>query len=182
MRKQTTLALMMIVFAALFSCKARQELPTVKDLDISKYSGTWYEIVRMPSSFEKNLKCVTATYTPMESGKIKVLNRGVKISSGKSEEITGSAKVPDDDFPGRLKVTFFWPFAGNYYVIECADDYSWAMVGDPSRKYLWVLNREAQMDEQKLGDRLKIAAELGFDVEALEYIAHDCALESEKTE
>lgn len=160
---------------ALFSCKSHEDLPTVEALDIEEYSGTWYEIARMPSRFESGLKCVTATYTPMENGKIEVYNRGVKIKSGEQQEITGSAKVPDTDFPGRLKVTFFWPFSGDYYVIECAKDYSYALVGDPSRRFLWILSRESTLDEHRVKELLQKAEKLGFNTASLEYIEHDCS-------
>ncbi len=72
------------------------------------------------------------------------------------------------------KVTFFWPFAGNFYVIDCADDYSWALIGDPSRKYLWILNRESSMERMRIRSLLLKASDLGFDVKALQFAAHDC--------
>jgi apolipoprotein D and lipocalin family protein len=97
----------------LFSCKKETtDLPVVGEVDLEKYSGTWYEIARLPNSFEKGLKCVTATYRLREDGKIEVINRGHKIGKpGKISKIKGAARVPDSNQPAKLKVTFFWPFS-----------------------------------------------------------------------
>ena len=102
----------------MISCKS-QPLETVKTLDITKYAGTWYEIARLPNRFEKKLECVSATYELIENGKVKVINRGISTEDhSQKKEITGKAWVPDVAFPGQLKVQFFWPFAGKYWVID----------------------------------------------------------------
>ncbi len=107
-------------------------------VDIEKYTGQWYEIARLPNSFERGLKCTTATYTLKKNGKIKVLNKGYSIEeTGKVSTAKGSAWIPDPDYPGRLKVSFFWPFAGNYYIISLDEKYENVLVKfkiDPSDK------------------------------------------------
>ena len=158
---------------ALFGCSSNEDLPTVPELDLDQYSGTWYEIWRLPNSFEKGLECVTATYTPLPDGKVEVLNKGVKGEKLKS--ITGKAWVPDPGQPARLKVRFFWPFAGDYYVIKLADDYSYTLVGDPSRKFLWILAREKQLPSSVVADLKSTADALGFDTSAMIEIDHSCA-------
>lgn len=157
------------------ACNSDMELSTVQNLDITRYSGTWYEIARLPNRFERGLTCITATYTLKDNGKIRVTNRGFKASKGKFEDINGSARVPDSKFPGQLKVTFFWPFSGNYYVMALDDDYRYALVGDPSRKYLWILCRDKELDPVIYQQLVQLAASNGFEVEQLERTPQDCS-------
>lgn len=165
--------LILSLFAfAIFGCSSNEDLPTVPELNLDQYAGTWYEVWRLPNSFEKGLECVTATYTLLPNGKVEVLNQGVKGSKRKS--ITGKAWVPDPGQPARLKVRFFWPFTGDYYVIELADDYSYALVGDPSRKFLWILARDPELPGQVVDDLKSIAMRLGFDTSAMIEIDHNC--------
>lgn len=160
------------IMFSVFSC-SKAPLDTVPNVDIEKYSGTWYEIARLPNSFEKGLKCVTATYSLKENGKIKVENRGVK-ADGKVSDIEGTAWQSDGEYPGRLKVRFFWPFSGNYYIMKLADDYSYSLVGSPSRKFLWILSRSKSISEETKSELLQYAKDRGFAVENMEMILHDC--------
>jgi len=160
----------------LFSCKkGAGDLPVVTQVDLNKYSGKWYEIARLPNRFEKGLKCVTATYRLREDGKIEVINRGHKIGGpGKISKIKGVARVPDKNQPGKLKVSFFWPFSGNYYIIELEENYRYALVGEPSRKYLWVLSRDKQLDDTIYESLLKKAEQMGFNSEEVVKTKQDC--------
>jgi apolipoprotein D and lipocalin family protein len=154
---------------------ARQELPTVPVVDIQRYAGTWYEIARLPNSFEKDIKCITATYTLDKPGKISVLNQGRKISNpAKLNSIKGYARIPDAKYPGRLKVTFFWPFAGDYYIIDLDKDYQYALVGAPSRKYLWILSRNPKIDPALYDQLIKKAQTLGFETAVMIKNEQDC--------
>ena len=160
---------------SLLSFKTPQNLPTVEKVDIEKYAGQWYEIARLPNSFEKGLQCVTATYTLKKNNKIEVLNQG--YSNKDTEKLSrakGRAWVPDPEFPGRLKVSFFWPFAGNYYIISLDEEYNYALVGDPSRKYLWVLSRSKVMDDTIYDGLLKIARTNGFNIDNIIKVNQDC--------
>lgn len=166
-----------VIMLSFLSCKNYEELPTVEKVDLNKYMGTWYEIVRLPNSFEKGLECVTATYNLKENGKISVLNKGHSIEdNSKVETAKGKAWVPDKELPGRLKVTFFWPFAGNYYIIELDKDYKYALVGDPSRKYLWILSKSKVLDEKIVQNLLNTASEYGFDVDKVIRVNQDCQI------
>jgi len=151
------------------------ELPTVASVDLNKYAGTWYEIAKFPNSFEKGLKCITATYSLRPDGKIGVENKGHKESDpGKIKVSNGKAWIPDPAYPARLKVQFFWPFAGNYYIIELDANYQYALVGDPSRNYLWILCRTKQMDTS-IYERLTSKAKLlGFDISRIRMTPQDC--------
>ena len=159
----------------LMACQNNKDLPTIKDFDLEKYLGIWYEIARLPNRFEKGLDCCTAEYSLKENGKIKVVNRGRKLSdNGKFKSATGTAWIPDENFPGRLKVRFFWPFSGNYYIIELDKHYQYVLVGDPSRKYLWILSRKNALDEETYTYLEQIAAKNGFNVEMLMKVNQDC--------
>ena len=153
----------------------QEPLEVVDYVDLQKYEGTWYEIARLPNRFERGLKCVTATYELMEDGKIKVINRGHKIAEpGQVDRTTGVARVVDQDEPGKLKVTFFWPFSGKYWIIDLAEDYSYALVGSPSRKYLWILSRSPQMDKKTYRYLLSLARSKGFDTSDMIRTLQDC--------
>ena len=158
----------------IFGCGKSKDLPTVGELDVNQYAGTWYEIARLPNNFEKNLKCVTATYTIQDNGKINVLNKGYSTSKNKFKDANGTAWVPDNQFPGRLKVRFFWPFAGDYYVIRLGADYDYALVGDPSREYLWILAREREISDDLFQSLLDAAAAQGFDTTKVMRVDQDC--------
>ena len=118
---------------------------------------------------------MTATYEIKSNGKIRVINRGQKIDKpGKVKESKGTAWVPDASRPGQLKVRFFWPFAGDYYVMKLNSNYEYALVGDPSRKYLWILSRSPDLDKRTIQNLKAIAAERGFNTGRMIDTVHDC--------
>jgi apolipoprotein D and lipocalin family protein len=160
----------------LSSCVTPQNLrtdaiPAVAQLDLQRYAGNWYEIVRMPHRFEAHLQQVTASYTILPDGKISVLNRGYDVENGKWSEAEGSAWRPDEQVPGELKVSFFWIFSSLYKVILLDEaEYQWAVVTSTSKEYLWVLAREPQMPDEKLQPILDRLAVWGFDLDKLQYV------------
>ena len=122
-------------------------LQTVQHVDLNRYQARWYEIARYPNWFEK--KCdrdVTAEYSKKDNGDIRVVNTCV-TQSGKINQSVGTAKIVDKSTNAKLKVTFFWPFYGNYWVIDLGDNYEYAVVGEPSRDYLWILSRTPMMPD-----------------------------------
>jgi len=159
------------LFVTLMSCQPSKKMintTTVKQVDIEKYMGTWYEIARFPHSFEKDLVGVTATYTLLENGRIEVLNQGYdKSLTGELKKAKGKAKIPDPAEPGKLKVAFFWIFYADYFILELDENYQWALIGSSSEKYLWVLAREPQLPDSKLQMILNKAAERGYNLEKL---------------
>lgn len=161
-------------FFAFGGCKT-QPLATVPELDLTRYAGRWYEIARLPNRFEDGLKCIIAEYGLREDGKVSVTNRGIQVDDTQEvSESTGYAKVPDAQVPGVLKVTFFWPFFGDYYVIDLDTDYQWSLVGSPDRDYLWILSRNQTLDQAVIDRLLKKAQSEGFDTTRLIYTPHDC--------
>lgn len=141
----------------------------VKELDIQKYLGTWYEIARYDHGFERGLVGVTANYSFREDGKIKVLNSGYKnYLNGKFSEAVGKAKIPDPiNEPAKLKVSFFLFFYGDYYVMELDKDYQWALIGSSSDNYLWILSRKPQIDEDLYNELLDKLHRRGYDISKL---------------
>jgi apolipoprotein D and lipocalin family protein len=122
-------------------------LSTVSRVDLNRYMGVWYEIARYPNSFQKGCVGSKATYTPLDDGKVSVLNECCDGSfSGKIRSAKGKAWVVDKETNAKLKVSFFWFFAGDYWIIDLGRDYEYAVIGHPKRKYLWILSRTKEMD------------------------------------
>lgn len=165
-----------IISMMLFSSAYPQnKLTVVSSIDLKKYQGTWYEIARLPNSFERKLKCITATYSLRDDGKIKVVNKGQYLSdTGKQNTATGVAWVPDKNSPAKLKVQFFWPFSGNYWVIDLDKDYRYVMVGEPSFRYFWILAREKTLSETTYQMLLKKAIENGYGLTGLIKTEQNC--------
>jgi len=170
--KKILIFILIMIGIKLFS----QSKPSVvQSVDLNRYAGVWYEIARLPNPFEKNLKCITATYTLREDGRITVLNSGRRISDpAETSSSEGLAWVPDKNVPAKLKVRFFWPFSGNYWIIHLDKDYKYVLVGDPSFKYLWILSREKVMDKATYTMLLDKAVQEGFDIKPLIKVEHDC--------
>jgi apolipoprotein D and lipocalin family protein len=145
------------------------ELRTVEHVDVARYMGTWYEIARISQGFEKGLVGITANYTLLPNGKVRVLNKGyVKNFDGRERLVTGTAWVTDTTTNAKLKVSFFWPFSAEYWIIELGENYEYAMVGNSSRRYLWILSRTAQMDGDTYQRLVESARAKGFEVGRIE--------------
>ena len=151
------------------SCSASfHAMETVEGFDISRYMGKWYEISRLPNTFEEGLEHNTAFYELKENGDVTVVNQGrVTADKTRFKQVKGKAWVPDPKEPAKLKVSFFWPFAGNYWVLKIDKDYTHALIGDPSGKYLWILAREKSLDTKVVNELKAYASSLGFPVEKM---------------
>jgi apolipoprotein D and lipocalin family protein len=124
-------------------------LEVVPFVDLNRYTGVWYEIARYPNNFQEGCMGSKATYALGKDGKISVLNECYdKSLNGKVKSAKGKAWVVDKDTNAKLKVSFFWFFAGDYWIIELGENYEYAVVGHPKRKYLWILSRTTQIDEE----------------------------------
>lgn len=156
---------MMISFA---SCNSYAPLQTVAEVDLKRYAGKWYEIASFPQRFQKNCFCTTAEYSISDKGYIEVFNQCNKDSvNGRISSIKGKAFVEEGSNNAKLKVQFFWPFKGKYWIIDLAPDYSYAVVGHPNRKYLWILSRTPQMDSAIYLGILERVKANGFDISKL---------------
>jgi apolipoprotein D and lipocalin family protein len=157
-----------LVMAAAAVAKARAEtkpLEVVPHVDLRRYLGTWYEIATIPQRFQKGCVGVTAHYSLRADGDIDVVNvcrQGTL--DGKVRSVRGKAWIVDKTTNAKLKVRFFWPFAGAYWIIELDKDYEWAVVGHPDRNYLWILCRTPQMDAAVYDELLRRIAAKGYDL------------------
>lgn len=171
---QTIMMVVLFVIAAglLFTPSARAANPSVpepaKPMELSRYTGLWYEIARSPNRFERNCDGVTARYTLRKDGDIDVLNTCRRGGlNGKVETAKGRAKVVDKKTFAKLKVSFFGPFYANYWVLDRDDNYQWAIVGEPSGRYVWILSRTPRPDNtQALVKRVEA---MGYDTSKLEF-------------
>jgi len=137
-------------------------LEVVPHVDLDKYLGKWYEIARLPAKFQEGCAETTATYSLLKNGNISVLNECKR--NGKVKTAKGTAKVVDKGTGAKLKVTFFWPFYGDYWIIKLGNNYEYAVVGTPNLKYLWILSRTPQMDSKLFSELKEFAKTNGFDV------------------
>jgi apolipoprotein D and lipocalin family protein len=146
---------------------ANATVQTVSSVDLRRYTGVWYEIARLPNRFQKNCTSdVTATYTLRDDGKIRVLNQCLD-ESGKRKSAEGTARVVEGTSNAKLKVTFFWPFYGDYWILDLGSNYEYAVVGEPRRKYFWILSRTPQFNDQLYKQILERGARQGYDLTRL---------------
>ena len=153
---------------------AQKPLQTVPTVDLQKYMGTWYEIAAFPQRFQKNCHCTTAHYSLHKKGYVEVINRCNKGSmTGKESKAIGKAFVEKGSNNAKLKVQFFWPFKGKYWIVDLAPDYSHAVVSHPNKKYLWILSRTSKMDAQVYQDILSRLNNMGLDTDKLVRTQHN---------
>lgn len=162
------LALSLLPFALISACAGKpgpvgnKAVPEpAKAVELDRYLGKWFEMARYEAPFQKGCDGVTADYSLREDGKIKVINSCTK--EGKTTAAKGKAKIVEGSRNAKLKVSFFGPFYGDYWVLDRAEDYSWAIVGEPSGRYLWMLTREAQPEPQVRAQIEARVKELGYD-------------------
>jgi len=168
-------SLLRLLLPATFACVgvsalAQTSVESVAALELGRYAGKWYEIASYPMFFQR--QCIgdtTAEYALTPDGDVSVTNR-CRTERG-FDEARGSATVVEGSHNARLKVSFFWPFRSDYWVIGLDPDYRWAVVGNPNRKYLWVLSRTPRLPPALLDAALGAAAAQGFDLTKLRYTA-----------
>jgi len=162
------LGLGLMVFGCTGAAKDKPPLTVVDSVNLDRYLGTWYEIASYPAWFQKGCIGSKAEYTLLPDGKIQVVNRCRKDSlDGPLKEAKGKAEVVDTASNAKLRVGFFWPLKGNYWIIDLNRDYQWAVVGEPSRKYLWILSRTPTMKETVYQDILARLPQKGYDPDLL---------------
>ena len=143
-------------------------LQVVSFVNIDRYTGTWYEIARYPHKFQKGCVGSRATYTLRDDGKLSVLNECYEESDkSKLSSVKGKAWIVDKNTNAKLKVSFFWPFSGDYWIIDLGRDYEYAVIGHPKREYLWILSRTQAVDEQVYEGILNRLKEQHYDTSRL---------------
>ncbi len=160
----------LVLLTALLGCSS-QDLPleTVKNVDLKRYVGKWYEIASYPQRFQKGCTCTTAEYTATDEGYIIVDNACNKDSvNGEKSGIKGKAFIVENSGNAKLEVQFFWPIRGKYWIIDLDSNYTYAVVGHPNREYLWILSRTPKMDEKVYQEILERVKAKGFDLAKLQ--------------
>lgn len=160
-------------FLFAFSCEQNtntnlKSLPVVSKVDAKRYMGKWYEIASIPMKEQKDCTGTTATYTLKDNGEINVLNEcREKNLDGPYKKAEATARVVDKATNAKLKVAFFWIFEGDYWVIDLDPDYQYAVVGNPTRNYAWILSRTPTMAENTYQDILKKLTAMDYDITRL---------------
>ena len=163
-----------LVFLFLMGCVgAPNNVQPVKNFELQRYLGTWYEIARLDHSFERDLQQVTATYSLRDDGGIRVVNKGFKPKKNKWKEAVGKAYFVGDSDIGQLKVSFFGPFYGGYNIIELDKvNYQYALVCGPNLSYLWILARRPELNKSIVDRLVAKANSLGFATDQLIFVKH----------
>jgi len=139
---------------------------TIKELDLNRYLGKWYEIARFDHRFEHGLTDITAEYVLKDNGIIQVLNRGYNQKKKKNILAEGKAKTTKE--PGVLRVSFFWNFYSDYRIMALGSNYDWALIGaGKGTDYLWILSRTETLPEETYNQILAEAKRRGFDISKL---------------
>ncbi len=167
--------LLLALLFILTACTGKPEgVVAVKDFELDRYLGKWYEIARLDHSFERGLSNISAEYSLRDDGGVKVINSGFSKEDNKWKQAEGKAFFVDETDNGHLKVSFFGPFYGSYIVFELEKkDYQYAFVSGPDTSYLWLLARTPKVDEKVIAQFVKRSQELGFDTSKLIYVEHD---------
>jgi len=157
-------SLLALLVTPLAGCTLRPTtpLPTVEAVDLSRYMGEWYEIALLPNSFQSLCVADTQASYLLDGDVVRVRNRCRKADGG-IEEANGIAKVVEGSRNAKLRVSFFRPFYGDYWILALDPNYRWVLIGEPSRAYGWVLSRTPNLDDASLQIALDKAAALGFD-------------------
>lgn len=174
--------LITISYMILLSCASSQDenlpqLKTVDQVDLNKYAGLWYEVAKIPNSFQDQCTYgTTAEYKIDEDGDIIVIN-SCYDEKGKIDVAEGLAKVVDKKTNSKLEVSFvsflgIRPFWGDYWIIGLDENYQWAVVGTPNRKYGWVLGRTPLLSDETMQEIFDILRSQDYDPEAFEISAH----------
>ena len=172
MKKYAALLSMSVVALVLFGCagipRGLGPLTLVDTLDAQRFLGRWYEIARFPFRVQEGCFATTATYALRSDGTVSVLNQCRRGSfGGQLSTAEGTARVVDATTNAKLTVTFFWPFSGDYWVVDLGKEYEYAVVSVPSRRYLWILSRTPVLPEGAYSAILERLSGQGFDIRRL---------------
>jgi apolipoprotein D and lipocalin family protein len=152
---------------------SKPPLEVFPQVDLEKYLGEWYEIARLPAPFEKECYSTKAVYEKNPDGTISVINTcRIKSTQGKIKTAKGKAYISDPESNAKLKVQFFWPFSGNYWILDVGPEYEYALVGEPGRRYLWILSRTPELEKIIIEKLVQKAINRGFNTHHLIFTKH----------
>jgi len=151
-----------------------ENVKPVDNFELEKYFGKWYEIARLDHSFERGLTQVTADYSLLDDGGVRVLNRGFSVNKNSWKKAEGKAYFVKGPDQGYLKVSFFGPFYGSYIVFALDhENYQYSLVSGPNKSYLWILARSPTINETVKKKLIEKAAASGFDTNKLIFLTHN---------
>lgn len=162
------LILLLVAFTKFAAAQSntRRPLLTVNSVNLDRYSGIWYEIARYPNRFQRDCQSGTTAKYTLKDGRVQVVN-SCRQKDGRIRTVRGTARIADNETNAKLRVTFFWPFSGDYWIIGLSPDYRYAIVGEPKRKYLWILSRTPEMDEATYRTIVEEIRAAGYDPQNL---------------
>jgi len=161
-----------LLFSACGSTGIPDNVKPVTNFELTRYLGTWYEVARLDHSFERGLDNVTAQYSQRADGSVRVLNMGYNKNKNAWKDAEGKAYFVSDNQTAHLKVSFFGPFYGSYVVFDLDDNYQYSLVSGPNYKYLWILSRKPELDNETMQRLIEKARKSGFDISKLIYVDH----------
>lgn len=178
--KRVSVSVVLLAIALQVGCTGVPDgVQTVRDFELERYLGTWYEIARLDHRFERGMSNVTANYSKRDDGGVAVVNRGFKVAAGEWDEATGKAYFVGASDVGELKVSFFGPFYGGYNIIELDQEgYQYSLVAGPDRNYLWILARSPDLDAEILAALIAKAKDLGFPTDELILVEHSASTDA----
>jgi apolipoprotein D and lipocalin family protein len=153
--------------------RSREAEGTVRNVDLNRYAGKWYEIAAFPAWFEKGCRCSTAEFVHMDDY---VEVRASCERDGKLAVSTARAFPMPGTGDSQLKVRFIWPFESDYWIIALDENYQYVMVGHPEKKYLWIMSRAPQLDEELYQSLVSRALAKGYDVTRLKRADQSCGV------
>lgn len=149
-------------------------LETVSEVDLQRYAGKWYEIATIPKRFQRGCSCSQAEYILTDKNYIKVINSCIKGKEKNLSTIEGKAFITPNSGNAKLKVQFFWPFKGKYWIIELDSAYTYAVIGHPNRNYLWILSRTKNMDDKLYSELITKIKEKGYNINRIVRTEKEC--------
>ena len=149
-----------------------KQVQPVNNFQLERYLGTWYEIARLDHSFERGLSHVSANYSLLPNGQVRVLNRGYSEQKKTWKQAEGKASFVQTPDIGHLKVSFFGPFYSSYVITDLDDAYQYALISGYNHSYLWILARQPQIPDAVKQRLIAKAQSLGFDTRQLIFVQH----------
>lgn len=165
--KQMAIAMSIGLVSLLSACGSltpseQAPMPVVANVDVTRYLGTWHQIALIPNRFQRDCVSETQATYSLDGQDLRVHNQCTDVA-GKMIEATGVAKIVEGSNNAKLRVSFFRPFYGNYWVLALDPEYKWVLVGEPKRQYGWILARDKQLDAAVLSQILDRAVALGYE-------------------
>jgi apolipoprotein D and lipocalin family protein len=140
---------------------------TVKQVDLKKYSGKWYVIAFIPTLFDKSWNYTTESYALNEKGNYDIYTTYRKSTAGKIHSVRSKGFINKDSGNAKWKVQFVWPIKADYWILELADDYSYTVVGNPKKSFLYIMSRTPTLSETLYEHLVEVCRNKGYDIAKL---------------